>query len=186
MMFYEEGTLMMTNRRPNVFRASVVTLCISMFSFMFILGPALAANVTVNGVVYDIQFMDGSFNNNEALLTNTDTAPWWGSKDSAAEFGYAYWDQVGSPRDTTLTFSYGYGIFNTSSAVSFYNGTATFQIVSKSYVDRNRQYATATLASASSVPEINAGSLSHAFLILFALWLVVRRRESAPQARSVQ
>lgn len=176
----------MKNQRPIMIRAFVAALAIFSLVTMLTSSQASATVVTVNGVVYDIQFIDGSFNNNEALLTNTDTAPWWGSRDSAAEFGYAYWDQVGSPRDKKLMFSYGYGIFKTSSVVSFYNGTATFEIVSKSYVDSNRQYATATLASAYKVPEINAGSLSQAFLILFALWLVVRRRESALQARSVQ
>lgn len=125
---------------------------------------AHAVSVTVNGTSYELSSVTGKFTANSALLQSQ---TWWGNAGLASDFASAAGDIGGGlfayqPRPSPFpeVDNKVYGFFGVSN-------TATF-------AEQSNTYMTAT-ASASSVPEINAGSLSQALLILFALWLVTRR-----------
>jgi hypothetical protein len=66
-----------------------------------------------------------------------------------------------------------YSVIYTADQIFTSNQTAAYSSHSQTFV----------IATAIPVPEINAGSLSQALLILFALWLVVRPRETLAQAQ---
>jgi hypothetical protein len=131
---------------------------------------AHAASVTVGGITYQLGSVTGSFTANSALLQRQ---AWWGSQALANTFANAA-GNIGGGLFAYETYNPGIPSVRSISFVERDEGdfgtvlTGTSQSVSSTYI-------TAT-ASASSVPEINAGSLSQALLILFALWLVTRRR----------
>ena len=155
---------------------------------MITLGPALAANVIVNGISYDIQFTGGSYNDNLSLLNNTATAPWWGNRSQAFDFANAYKSQVGTAEIASITSGTDELIFAYSTGTEI-RYTETNFVLSRTPENLSQAFAYRVFAyvpEASSVPEINAGALSQVFLILFALWLVVRRRESSWSVWSVQ
>ena len=140
---------------------------------------AHAVAVTVGGTSYELGSVSGSFTANSALLQRQ---AWWGSASLASAFATAYKASGSAPASLNL-FAYGVNpVVNgdgTSDVLTYYtfgsfaNGSYTSRSDDSRYL-----FMTAT-ASASSVPEINAGSLSQALLMLFALWLVTWRRPSS-------
>ena len=128
---------------------------------------AHAASVTVNGTAYELGSVFGSYANNTALLQGQ---LWWGDAVLASEFAAAANNEQRFAYDIS-----GSGSTALVSSILFLNGN--MQIAS-SLQTTSSTFMTAT-ESASSVPEINAGSLSQALLILFALWLVTWRRTSS-------
>ena len=133
---------------------------------------ALAASVTVGGITYELGSVTGTYNDNSATLQRQ---VWWGSESLASAFATA----AGS--NTAVRWAYaqtGSGApINNLRVSNLYNSSGTI-IKNNTTLTVSRTYMTAT-ATASSVPEINAGSLSQALLILFALWLVTWRRTSS-------
>ena len=141
---------------------------------------AHAVAVTVGGVSYELGSVTGSFTDNSALLQSQ--AAWWGSASLASAFATAYKASGSAPASLNL-FAYGIDPVvepdGTSDVLTYYT-FGSFQ--SGSYgirPDDSRYVFMTATASASSVPEINAGSLSQALLILFALWLVTWRRTAS-------
>ena len=166
----------------------VVALLLSVMSLSMIVFPiqAHATVVTVGGVDYDIQIVQGgTFNDRKALVENT---PWWnGGISLASDIATAYSQLVNN-----VPVAFGYGYFNNgvnsvdlqffSPADEYGDGSVDYARIGVttdiSFFGPDAYWAYGTVA-ASSVPEINAGSLSQALLILFALWLVVRRRKTS-------
>ncbi len=139
-------------------------------ALLLIPAPAFAAYVTVSGIRYDIQFVTGPFAANEVLLKKT---PWWETTtDNAQRYSLDYRDQVGTSTFRSSTGGFNFLAFATTDTV----GSVLYQdnrILSESLT--NATYFAYIAPDASSVPEINAGSLSQALLILLAFWLVMRR-----------
>ena len=134
---------------------------------------ANAVTVTVGGVSYEL---GSTYTSYDSIPGTLQSQPWWGSSATALDFAIAL-------KATGSTFAVGYQYFayaagggNTRTAyfdsVGLNTGLLTIQ------EESSEVFVTAT-RSASSVPEINAGSLSQALLILFALWLVTRRRTAS-------
>ena len=160
--------------------------------------PIPPLTITVGGTNYDVQF----FNNTsfDTRIGELATTPWYGSAAKAIAFRNGYkvaaagspllFDLVsGNPNPPSnidfLLFVHAINVnsFNPSedetvNAAYFYDlglGVAA----DNQMVRENRYYYALAVESPSAVPEINAGSLSQALLILFALWLVTRRRAAA-------
>lgn len=167
----------------------VVALLLSVMSLSMIVFPvqARATVVTVGGVDYDIQIVQGgTFNDRKALIENT---PWWNAGETlATDIATAYSQLVNN-----LPVAFGYGYFNNGlnnsvnvqiffPADEYSDGSVSYARIGVtndiSFFGPDAYWAYGTVA-ASSVPEINAGSLSQALLILFALWLVVSRRKTS-------
>lgn len=146
---------------------------------------AHAVSVTVAGTAYELNSFTGVYNANTTILQSQ---TWWGNQSLALEFANAF--------AATGSFPLGLSIFAYSEYLppaDPYFGSPTLE-VGAAYIsasrngfstgtggigsDSNVNFVTAT-SSASSVPEINAGSLSQALLILFALWLVTWRRPAS-------
>src|SRR6056297_1640935 len=174
--------------------------CLARHSPKFVLGfwmcvfslvlssQARSYTIVVDGSTYNITLFEGqSFDANVAILQ---TAPFWGSSIVATSFASAFTTQIGVP-DTTTTVD----------AVYFAFQESTFNFEGQSIPVVNTMFATeesmtfdsSTLATSSSsseisfasatvvpdaarVPEINAGGMSQAGLLLFVLWLVVTGR----------
>lgn len=163
-------------------------------------GPAQAQSntIVVDGKSYEISLYQGqSFDANATTLRSS---PWWGSVFLANDFANAYSTQVGVQDSTagldSIYFSFGEGSFDfggqsiptvDSMLIDETGGSASFKSSAAGYPVSSVSFAYATLApDAASVPEINASSLSQVLLILFSLWLIVRRGETSTRARSVQ
>jgi len=150
----------------------------AILSMALIPAPARAVTVTVGGIDYTLSTLGGSFNDNAATLQ---TQPWWGSYDVALEFATKYDALVSTPIDsaTLNLFSYDYDgsdggrgafsviyeaddVFHSTQGGTYSSPTQTFMYVVPT-----------------EVPEINAEPLSQAMLIVFAFWLVTRRRASS-------
>jgi hypothetical protein len=138
--------------------------------------------ITVDNVQYDVQISGGgAFNDQENLLRN---ANWFGNESLAFDLATAYRQLFPS---LTVLFAFGdlatvgntdYQVSladganpNLSAGVYATNGPADF-------VYPTGYYFAYEPAVPSSVPGINAGALSQVVFMLFALWLVVRRRDS--------
>jgi hypothetical protein len=150
--------------------------------------------ISVGGNEYAIKFFQGSsYSDNAAVLQ---AAPWWGSASLATEFRDAFSAGMTSPYvpyTFQRLFAYDVGVRPLlDSNFQSYNGPGvdyinltTFPTDPAKYtgessvgqsVSRDFLGYAYVEASPAAVPEINAGSLSQALLILFALWLVTRRR----------
>ncbi len=156
-----------------------------------------AGTISVGGVEYAIKFFEGSsYSDNVAVIQD---APWWGSASLATDFSNAFKAGITSPfvlYDFELRFAYDAGIRTfydsggtefSEAGVDFYGlltspGYSTIYssagLDAQSAFQSNVGYAYVEV-SPSAVPEINAGSLSQALLILFAFWLVTRRKVGA-------
>jgi hypothetical protein len=136
---------------------------------------AHAVTVTVNGTSYELSNVTGSFNNADTQLLQGQV--WWGNSSLALDFATAFSANASSPLNVRSYFAFGFNsdpeIIDAAYAVRYIGGVEN--VISGAYRSQTERYMTATL-SPSSVPEINAGSLSQALLILFALWLVTWRR----------
>lgn len=132
---------------------------------------AHAVTVTVGTNTYEVGVVTGSYNDNSATLQGQ---PWWGSLQTASAFADALVATNSMTQNIYYFFAYN---SNVDFAYAADYGTAFTGNTSYpgDYTNPSEFYATATL-SASSVPEINAGSLSQALLMLLALWLVTWRR----------
>ena len=137
----------------------IIAVCLPLLSTQ-----AHAVTVTVGGTSYELT------NSGAYDATTAQAQPWWGNSLTALDFANAL-GSAGIPwSSNSAVFAYASdGVFVNYAGVYRSNvssGTTQFYFINNSV--------TAT-ASASSVPEINAGALSQAMLILFALWLVTRR-----------
>ena len=131
---------------------------------------AHAASVTVGGITYELGSVTGTYNANSALLQSQ---VWWGNQSLASAFATA----AGS--NDTVRWAYAQtGSRPVDLRVSNLYFSAGIITNNNTLLTATRTYMTATL-SPSSVPEINAGSLSQALLILFTLWLVTWRRTAS-------
>ncbi len=146
--------------------------------------PAHALIVTVGLTDYDVVLLPGgeSFLDNQALLSDPNSAPWFGSLAVATDFANAYQAQQGiAPFDVTpgtgndgIFFAYS----NTMNLVFYLDsdlvGSGSF---APTYSNPTGYYAYVMV----SVPEIDGNALAKALFILFALgvWLDVRRRKVA-------
>ena len=156
--------------------------------------PAAAVTVTVDGTTYEISITaESGFPTNEVLLISQ---PWYNNKGLAQVFADAY---VATGGSSTFNFVNNYLSFVYSSNKSTEN-FRTIEVAddqlgfgqlesfegSDGFYQQNGSEFTFFFAYAtavSSIPEINSGALSQVLLILFALWLVVRRRETSTQAQ---
>ena len=146
--------------------------------------PAGAANVTVGGITYDIQFItNDSWNANDALLEST---PWWGTDSTTAtNFANAYLAQVGIDFDLTASIDRLYFIYTDAGPMQVAGtrildtGTVTAgTTVSNTSAETFQHFAyVAAPVGAAAVPEIDGNALAKALFILFALgaWLHTRR-----------
>jgi hypothetical protein len=142
---------------------------------------AHAVSVTVGETAYEISSFTGIYNDYTTILQSQ---TWWGNQTLALDFANAFAANGSSPTGNSF-FAFGESILEDP-----FDGPMT--VVQASYITKFSQsefdtgltsiyplgtynFVTAT-ASPSSVPEINAGSLSQALLILFALWLMTWRR----------
>jgi len=152
--------------------------------------PAQAANVTVGGIIYDIQFTQGnSFNDDSA---HTTASPWWNSATEAQDFASAYGAQVTTPYpfDVTapidsLLFSYALtasGAENDAYRLSE-DGDLDVALGLDNTRDLQNRFYAYSAGTVGVVPEINGRALSQAGLILLALWLGLRARRSAEVKR---
>jgi hypothetical protein len=141
---------------------------------------AQIATVSVGGITYELSTFVGSYGSNPLLFQSQ---PWWGSSSTALNFANAL-APVTVPNSPLYLFAFGSSSridvavaanFGSSTGSNTYVGLTT---VASSHSSIYEPYVTAT-RSASSVPEINAGSLSQALLILFALWLMTWRRPAS-------
>jgi len=156
--------------------------------FVWLLPAQAQSNtIVVDGNTYNITLFEGqSFGANASILR---AAPFWGSAFLANDFANAFASQIGVP-DTSAdlnavyfgfqesTFYFGDQAVPTVNAmfVDENGGTADFDTVARSFAVSRISFANATSApDAIAVPEINSGAISQAFLILFVLWLYVRR-----------
>jgi hypothetical protein len=136
---------------------------------------AQIATVSVGRITYELSTFVGSYNNNTLLFQSQ---PWWNSSSTALDFANAL-APVTVPNSPYYLFAFSSSAkVNVAVAVNsgYTTGSNTYvglTSVPFSHSSIYEPYVTAT-RSASSVPEINAGSLSQALLILFALWLVTR------------
>jgi hypothetical protein len=156
-----------------------------------VIGPL---SITVDKKNYDIKLLQNtSFADNSTFLTNGINAPWWGNEDVALLFRNAYATKFltfapsGGPypalfaapaAESMIMFAYNQPIANGGVSIHFiYAGDTSFLTISgplpPTALDPAAAYAY-VVASPSSVPEINAGSLAQAMLILLAFWLVTR------------
>ena len=147
-----------------------------------------------DGTTYEISITaESGFPTNEVLLISQ---PWYNNKGLAQVFADAY---VATGGSSTFNFVNNYLSFVYSSN----NSTENFRTIevaddqlgfgqlesfegSDGFYQQNGSEFTFFFAYAtavSSIPEINSGALSQVLLILFALWLVVRRRETSTQAQ---
>jgi hypothetical protein len=158
--------------------------------------------ITVLGTQYAVQY-DVQFFNNTSFDTRSGellTTPWWGDAAKAIAFRNAYkLAAAGSP----ILFDLVSGNFNPPANLDFllfvsainplnseiintaYLSDQRITYETNSLIRENRFYYALAVESPSAVPEINAGSLAQALLILFALWLVTRRRVGAGVASAV-
>lgn len=181
----------MTSRRSGrLLYVSVSWLLHIFIAVVFFAKEALADTVVVEGKFYDIILYQGqSFDENASILR---TAPWWGSVLLANDFANAYSAQVGAQDFSSgldaVYFGFGEGTFDfegrsiltvNSMVVDETDGSAIFKSSPAGNSSPSVSFVSATLApDAVTIPEINAGSPPQVLLILFAFWLVVRRRES--------
>lgn len=135
---------------------------------------AHAVSVTVDDNTYEVGVVTGSFNSNPALQTQ----PWWTDKDLALKFANALVATNSMTQNIFYYFAYNSNVDFVYAANLGEGGFTGETTVGGDFTTSQDLYATATL-SASSVPEINAGSLSQALLMLFALWLVTWRRTAS-------
>jgi hypothetical protein len=132
---------------------------------------AQTTTVTVGGFSYELSNSYSAFDRDFAR-----DQPWWGDESLALDFAIAI-NFAGIPwSGNSAFFSYNTGNMDGIVHYAYANGSLT-GLGSQSF-SVSSNYVTATLA-ASSVPEINAGSMSQALLILFALWLVTWRRPAS-------
>ena len=132
---------------------------------------AHAVTVTVGGTSYELSAVNTSFAANTTLLQGQ---PWWSNSTLAFQFATEL-------ARTGIPLSPGFGLFaygTSGSNVDVVVAGSGAPFYTSGTQSQGGPFVTAT-ASASSVPEINAGSLSQALLILFALWLVTWRRTSS-------
>jgi hypothetical protein len=141
---------------------------------------AQIATVSVGGITYELSTFVGSYDSNQPLFQSQ---PWWGSSSTALDFANAL-APVSVPFSPYYLFAFSKSA-KVDVAVAVNSGSTTgsntyvgLASVPSSFSSIYEPYVTAT-RSASSVPEINAGSLSQALLILFALWLVTWRRPAS-------
>jgi hypothetical protein len=145
---------------------------------------AQSQTISVDGQIYSINLIqDQSFDANAATLRSS---PWWGSSSLAQSFANAYATQVGVPTTSAGTAQVYFGYAERTTYSQRFDTTYTVvnsAVVDESggpafFADMDAEFPASNvrIASPSAVPEINAGSLAQAMLILFALWLVVRRR----------
>ncbi len=125
---------------------------------------AHAVSVSVNEKIYELSVVNTSYSANTLLLQSQ---PWWGSLSLAGTFSTAAGNIGGRFAFTTFSGELGVDFLTNNSSTNSISG------------DRQTSTSNYVIASASSVPEINAGSLSQALLILFALWLVTWRRTAS-------
>lgn len=184
-MQFKKYTFRKSALRFEIFWRSFLALLFSFYLFLFSTQAVLAANITVNGISYDIQFTGGSYNENAALLNNVSTAPWWGNRDLAFDFANAYKSQVGNADISPITSGTDELVFAYSTGTEI-RYTETNYVLSRSPQNLSQAFSYRVFAyvpGATSVPEINSGALSQVSLILFALWLVVRRRQISTQSQ---
>lgn len=154
------------------------------FAVVLMSQQAQSQTITVDGQIYSINLLqDQSFESNAATLR---TAPWWGSSSIAQSFANAYATQFGVPTTSAGTTQVYFGYAETTTYSARFD--TTYPVVNSAVVDESGGSAffgtmdaefpasNVRIATVTAVPEINAGSLSQAMLILFAFWLVVRRR----------
>jgi hypothetical protein len=159
--------------------------------------PAQAVVINVNGTNYDVLFYSNafgtphpSFNDNQPVLTNTATAPWWGNQDLARDFANAYGAQApaGSFNVSSNTDSliFAFAIPTNVSVVSRYRVDETTGFNFEGFTDRGSNFTTQVFAyvapAPTPVPEIDGNALPKALFLLFSLWLWLdlrRRRRSA-------
>ncbi len=121
--------------------------------------PAQAADaitVTVAGTTYELGTTTGSFDDNATLLQSQ---PWWASTSKATVFALALLGTGSADPSYYYRFAYNYPVGNGLVQMRYVNQNARNTQVAPS--SSNVGYVTA-VAVASSVPEINAGSLSQA------------------------
>ncbi|MBF9059786.1 hypothetical protein HKCCSP123_11395 [Rhodobacterales bacterium HKCCSP123] len=170
------------------------------YASLSLAGAAAALEITVEGQVYDIRYFDDSesFNDNRAVLTNTDCsggqacAPWWGLTQSEAgtEWRDVYWNTHGL-NDPPLTdglayilnFGYEVIVFGEDDERIRSEGLRNFSPVQvsdiRSSVDPRQGV---FFAYAVLVPEINASAFTQGLFVIFALlgWVTMRRARSEP------
>ena len=131
---------------------------------------AHAVTVSVGGTSYEVGVVTGSYNTNTTLLQGQ---PWWGSSATASAFANALVATGSMTQYIYYYFAFSSGSGVTSAYAANFGGTIFIGETTKggNFTNSSELYATA-----SPVPEINAGSLSQALLMLFALWLVTWRR----------
>lgn len=170
-----------SSRRRNL-RPILLTLTV-----WLVPAPLLANTLIVDGLTYEITvYQDQTFDENAAALR---AAAWWGDSELARTFADAFAAQIGvadtSSAEDRVYFGYA------ESTVYFSRFDATVPTVPSAYTsetgavgfgDADPEYVTPGVSFASTVrvavPEINAGSLSQAVLILATLWLLLRRRKT--------
>ena len=140
--------------------------------------PALAITVTVGGRDYTLSTLGGSFDENAATLQ---IQPWWGSSDLALQFANQYDALVSTPIDSANLnlFSFYYDESRGAYSQIYWDDDVVFSTQSGAYASPTQTF---MYVVPTEVPEINVGSLSQAMLILFAFWLVTRRRAASPVA----
>ncbi len=172
--------------------------------------PAQAADaltITVEGATYDVQYVAGeSFNGKQALLTTAATAPWWGLPAATAikfrdEYAIKFLSTAGSDPSliqgsvsSGLIFAYDFarvgGVVGNEIHMFYLNFTDGELSAGANGFSRTFSYPSIgyayVAASPSAVPEITAGSLAQALLILLAFWLVTRSNNRPSPALRTQ
>ncbi len=162
------------------FAGLIFSACLAL---LLIPAQAHAVTVTVDKIAYELGSIYTSYDASPGLL---ESQPWWGSGPAAFDFANEF-AATGSVPLGMRMFAYAFkekdplDDYSDSKASVYYTLTDESAVLIQngsigSY--QNWNFVTAT-RSASSVPEINAGSLSQALLILLAFWLVTCRSTAA-------
>lgn len=147
---------------------SFLILCLSLAALP-VMASSQTVSVTVDGTTYELETVSGTFNDNQTLL---EAQPWFGNADLAESIVTIHRSSTGdhlyeSYSAGPLDFAVSASDSTVGTVISVPGGVGTFD----SARDFDGRY---FIGSTSSVPEINAGALSQAFLIFFSVWLVMR------------
>ena len=142
---------------------------------------AEAVVITVAGTHYDVRFFDfGRFNDNIAILTAPDTAPWWGNSGLAEAFANAYSAQVSPP---PYPFDTGPGSAPLTFAQEFSGDDLFGWLVEDDGGVQPRRdspvfLGTYAYVAPAAVPEIDGNAMAKALFVLFTLWLWLQIRRN--------
>lgn len=164
--------------RPILRIAAAASLAVGVLAASVEVGRASTAQVTVDGVTYNLSSFGGSYADNTEKF-NVTTMPWWGDGNLAQKVATA--QRVASSDIDTVSGGsdlYAYGVTD-KNVSTYYTNNNSSAVFSESF-GQTDGWAYITATTVSDVPEIDGGSAARlAFLFGFGLLALKARRDRA-------